>query len=87
MGMGTGERGWRAPWLLAGSCPQLGQHGQRGQNHLTSSGLSGMISWLFWKAGGVRERSWGTGLLPAGKEVTEVCNKAETRPKLRSGVM
>lgn len=43
---------------------------------MTPSGLSGMISWLFWKAGGVREGSWGTGILPVGKEVTELCNKA-----------
>lgn len=35
----------------------------------------------------MREGSWSTGLLPAGKEVTELCNKAETWPKLRSGVM
>lgn len=37
MGMGTGEQGWMGPWLLL-SCPQLGQHGQRGQNH----------TWALW---------------------------------------
>lgn len=35
----------------------------------------------------MKKGSWSTGILPVGEEVTELCNKAETRPKLRSGVM
>lgn len=63
MGMGTGERGWMAPWLLAGSCPQPWGSMARGDKtswlSLAPSGLSGMTSWLFWEGwrceGGILE--------------------------------
>lgn len=45
MGMGTGEPGWVAVGLLAGSCPQpLVQHGWRGQNLLADTGSI----WACW---------------------------------------
>lgn len=44
-GMGTGERGWMAVQLLAGSCLQpLGQHGRRGQSLLADTSSI----WAHW---------------------------------------
>lgn len=87
-GMGTGEWGWVATWLLAGSCLQpLGQRGWRGQNLLADTSSI----WAHWDGFsaflGRLEVDLEHGSPPAGKEVVEVCKKAEAWLKLRTGVM
>lgn len=53
--------------------------------HWLHLGLLGFLGFS-GKAGGLREGTRSTGLPSAGKEVAEVCDKAETWLKLRTGV-